>query len=72
MSPREIEFLNARISKRAKDMLKEDAEKYSISMTECLERLIEGTLPTRLESTMKVIQTEILAEIESLRKEIKK
>ncbi len=68
MTPRETELLNARIGKDVKQILKEEAEKNSMSMTEYLERLIEGTLPNRLETKME----DILAEIEKLREEIKK
>lgn len=72
MTPKEVDYLNMRIDKRAKDMLKEESEKANLSMTEYLERLIEGTLPDRLEAKMEAIRGEILKEIEVLRKEVTK
>jgi len=65
IAPKEIELINARVSKHVKAKLQADAEKAGLSMTEYLERLIDGSLTS--ESTID----EVLAEIRALRKEIK-
>ncbi len=68
MTPREIERISVKVSSETKRILIEESAKAALSQTEYLERLIEGTLPDRVSANMKTI----LAEIESLRKEIKK
>lgn len=65
MTSREIELINARVSKHVKTKLQADAKKAGMSMTEYLERLIDGSLTS--ESTID----EVLAEIRALRKELR-
>ena len=66
IAPKEIELINARVSKRVKAKLQTDAKKAGMSMTEYLERLIDGSLTS--ESTID----EVLTEIRALRKAIEK
>lgn len=68
MTKKEVEFLNARISKIAKETLEQESKKAKMSMTAYLELLIEGGLTGHLEEKIE----ELRKEIESLRKEIKK
>ncbi|GHT22429.1 hypothetical protein FACS189419_04970 [Planctomycetales bacterium] len=68
IAPEEISLINARISNSVKSLLKSEAKKAKMSMTEYLERLIEGTLPNRLETKLE----EILQEIKALREIIDK
>ncbi|HBT75521.1 MAG TPA: hypothetical protein DEB39_01040 [Planctomycetaceae bacterium] len=72
MSEEEKKQLSAKLSKQTKQMLDEQAEEHGLTRTQYLERLIEGTLPNRLEERMDAIRIDILAEIEKLREEIKK
>ncbi len=63
MTPKEVDYLNMRIDKRAKDMLKEESEKANLSMTEYLERLIEGSLPNRIEAKIDELRNEIMSKL---------
>ena len=59
ITPKESSQFNARLSSHIKDILQVEAEKANMTMTEYLERLIEGTLPDRLEAKMEAIRQEI-------------
>ncbi len=68
MTKKEVEYLNARISKISKETLERESKKVGVSMTTYLELLIEGGLTGHLESKIE----ELRLEIEALRKEMKK
>ena len=65
MSPEEKKQISARLTARAIAILKEESDKLEVSQTEYLERLIDGTLPNRLEAKIE----ELRKEIETLRKD---
>ncbi len=68
MSPEEKKQISARLTSRAIAILKEESEKLEITQTEYLERLIDGSLPNKLESKIEALRLEI----EKLREETKK
>ena len=69
ISPKEqATQFSARLNSRAKKIIQEEAQKTGMSMTEYLERLIEGTLPDKIESKME----EILREIKELKEKMEK
>ena len=62
MSPKEMARLSANIRPEIKAILEEESANAGLSQTEYLERLIEGTLPNRLEAKI----AELLAEIKKI------
>jgi len=68
MTKKEIEFLNARISRIAKETLEKESDKAGLSMTAYLELLIAGGLTGHLEDKIEALRLEI----EELRKQLKK
>lgn len=64
MTPKEMARLSANIRPEIKRIIEVEAEKANLSQTEYIERLVEGTLPNRIEAKIE----ELKKEIEFLRK----
>ena len=60
MSPKEIARISAVVSPAIKTILESESTKIGLSQTEYLERLIEGTLPNRIEAKIEELRKEIL------------
>lgn len=61
MTPKDYARLSAKIDPKIKAILEEESEKAGLSQTEYLERLIEGTLPDRMEAKIEELRKEIEA-----------
>jgi hypothetical protein len=66
MSPKEKKQLSALLSEATKKILDEQSKAHGFTRTQYLERLIEGTLPNRLEEKIENLRLEI----EGLRNEV--
>ena len=64
MSAKEKSF-SGRIRKEIDDIIKEESEELGISRTEYVERVIEGTLPSKLEKQLKAQTAEIIKAIKA-------
>lgn len=64
MTPKE-KYLTARIRPEIDQIIMEESEALGISKTEYLERVIEGSLPSRLEKMLNEHTAEILKAIKA-------
>ncbi|MGL4594771.1 MAG: hypothetical protein ACRCUY_08600 [Thermoguttaceae bacterium] len=65
MSPEEKKQISARLTDRSIAILKDESAKLELTQTDYLERLIDGSLPNRLEAKIE----ELITEIKSWKKE---
>ncbi len=68
MTPKQREQFNTTLDKRTKDILKEESDRLGMSMAEYIEKLVDGTLPGRLEKQIEELRVEFLAKIEEIKK----
>lgn len=68
MTPKEKAQVSVMLSNHAKEILDEERVKLNLSQAAYLDKLLDGTLPNRLETQIEALRLEI----EKLREEIKK